>query len=217
MFLCEIDNEITLRLLQTKHTDELHSLVKNNLDHLGQWIPWVAYGTSKEQIESYMRSVEEQLKHNSAVHVGIWYTCDKAGYDDDLVGVVSTSRIDWANKTLSLGYWIEQNAESLSLVSRPVRFLIEFAFNELNMNRIEIRCAPENLASRRIPERLHFTQEGVLREAEQLNGRFVDHVLYSLLASDHHAREEIRERMCFECLATEPSGHVRDDIEYDCD
>jgi RimJ/RimL family protein N-acetyltransferase len=54
----------------------------------------------------------------------------------------------------------------------------------LNLNRIEVRIAPENQASRAVCIRLRFRHEGILREAEWLGDRFVDLEVYSLLKSD---------------------------------
>jgi ribosomal-protein-serine acetyltransferase len=52
------------------------------------------------------------------------------------------------------------------------------------LNRVEIRAAVANERSRAIPRRLGFTEEGVLRQAERVGDRFVDHVLYAMLAED---------------------------------
>jgi hypothetical protein len=48
--------------------------------------------------------------------------------------------------------------------------------------RVEIRAAPENARSRAIPERLGFTQEGTLRQVERVGDRYLDNVVYAMLA-----------------------------------
>ena len=52
------------------------------------------------------------------------------------------------------------------------------------LNRVEIRAAVGNERSRSIPERLGFRQEGVLRKAELVGDRYVDHAVYATLASE---------------------------------
>jgi ribosomal-protein-serine acetyltransferase len=62
--------------------------------------------------------------------------------------------------------------------------LVDYAFNELGLNRLEIRCATENTKSRAIPQRLGFKQEGTIRQAEWLYDHYVDLVVYGILASE---------------------------------
>ncbi len=69
-------------------------------------------------------------------------------------------------------------------MTRACRALVGHAFTELNLNRVEIRCASDNARSCAIPERLSFRREGLLREAEWLYDRFVDHVVYGLIRSE---------------------------------
>jgi ribosomal-protein-serine acetyltransferase len=69
-------------------------------------------------------------------------------------------------------------------MTRAVRAVVEHAFKDLGLHRVEIRCAVGNARSRAIPERLGFRQEGVLRDAEHVLGRRLDVVLYSRLATD---------------------------------
>jgi ribosomal-protein-serine acetyltransferase len=54
----------------------------------------------------------------------------------------------------------------------------------LGMNRVEVRAGVENLRSRRVAERLGFSLEGVMRQAERLGDRFIDHAVYAILASE---------------------------------
>lgn len=48
----------------------------------------------------------------------------------------------------------------------------------------EIRCAPENFASRAVPKRLGFTEEGLHRQVLAIHGGFQDLIMYAMLAKD---------------------------------
>jgi ribosomal-protein-serine acetyltransferase len=52
-----------------------------------------------------------------------------------------------------------------------------------------MECAAGNTGSRMVAERLGFSQEGVMRQAAWLNDRFVDHVMYGLLAQEWRAAD----------------------------
>lgn len=69
-------------------------------------------------------------------------------------------------------------------MTRAVKALTHYAFHELNLNRVDIRAAVENKKSRSIPERLGFVNEGRLRQAEWLYDRYVDCIIYGMLAED---------------------------------
>ncbi len=63
--------------------------------------------------------------------------------------------------------------------------VINFAFTELKMNRVQIRCAIGNVKSEKIPQRLNFKFEGIERDGELLpDGKFTDLEVYSLLKSE---------------------------------
>lgn len=62
--------------------------------------------------------------------------------------------------------------------------MIALCFNDLDLNRIEIKCATANLRSKTVPEKLGFLKEGVIRQGEFVHGEFIDLSLYSLLKLD---------------------------------
>jgi ribosomal-protein-serine acetyltransferase len=73
--------------------------------------------------------------------------------------------------------------------------LVDHALSTWRLHRVEIRAAPENRRSRAIPERLGFRQEGTLREAQLVDGRYLDSVIYAVLAADWDASNaELRMR-----------------------
>jgi ribosomal-protein-serine acetyltransferase len=69
-------------------------------------------------------------------------------------------------------------------MTAAVRLLVDHALSVWQLNRVEIRAATENHRSRAIPERLGFRQQGTLRRSELVNGRYLDQVVYSMLAAD---------------------------------
>ncbi|MNS61051.1 putative ribosomal N-acetyltransferase YdaF [compost metagenome] len=88
------------------------------------------------------------------------------------------------NRKASIGYWLGSAYQGKGLMTKSCKALIDYSFAELGLNRIEIRAGVGNQKSRSIPERLGFTEEGVIRQAELNEDRYIDHVVYGILASE---------------------------------
>jgi ribosomal-protein-serine acetyltransferase len=69
-------------------------------------------------------------------------------------------------------------------MTKCTQYLINYCFEELNLNRVEIRTAVNNVKSQNIPKKLGFQQEGMIRQAEKLNGQYSDSYVFSLLKSE---------------------------------
>jgi ribosomal-protein-serine acetyltransferase len=69
-------------------------------------------------------------------------------------------------------------------MTEAVRALVDHAFGPWGLHRVEIGAAVENARSRAVPERLGFRAEGVRREAERHGERYLDVVVYAMLAGD---------------------------------
>ncbi|HVF87449.1 MAG TPA: GNAT family protein, partial [Pyrinomonadaceae bacterium] len=92
---------------------------------------------------------------------------------------VSVDRIDWTNRVAEMGYSLGAEHQGRGIVTACMRVLIHYTFDELKLNRVELRCAAENLKSRAVAERLGFTREGELRESWLIHGRFVGQIVYA--------------------------------------
>jgi ribosomal-protein-serine acetyltransferase len=101
-----------------------------------------------------------------------------------LAGVVTFDYIDWGNRAALIGFWLGKSFQGRGIMTRTCTALIDLAFNEMGLNRVEISCAVENRRCRLVPERLRFREEGVSRQREWLYDHFVDTVSYGMLASD---------------------------------
>ena len=70
------------------------------------------------------------------------------------------------------------------IVTRSCKAIINFAFTELGLNRIEIKCAVSNDKSKGVAEKLQFKYEGILRQAELLHGKFIDLHLFGMVKEE---------------------------------
>ncbi|HEV2261859.1 MAG TPA: GNAT family protein [Candidatus Rubrimentiphilum sp.] len=168
---------VELRVLTATDAEDLHALICRNIDWLSPWMEWAHPEFSKAETLLFLERSEQGLRMRSDFNFGV----RKAG---ELVGNVGLHVLSRRDRTARIGYWLDEKATGQGLVTNAVRAIVEFAFNDLETHRIEIRCAPANRASRAIPERLGFTEEGTNREALRLRDRYQDLVMYSLLRTD---------------------------------
>jgi ribosomal-protein-serine acetyltransferase len=164
-----------LRPLEGGDAVELDALVKANPD-LEEWMPW-AEEQDLAGTERFIADVEQQRRNNNGFQVAI-------APDGPIIGVVGFHSVDWINRTTSIGYWLSASARGRGVMTTAVRALVEHAFDEWNLHRIEIHCAPDNHRSRAIPKRLGFREEATLRETELIDGRYLDSVVYGLLEGE---------------------------------
>ena len=173
----QVDDDVALGLFQPWHAPEVFNLVESSRVHLRRWLPWVDQQQRVEDAQAFIQDAIEQFVEGEAVHVGIWYR-------DRLAGVIGYHRIDNAHRVGEIGYWLGEQYQGRGIMTRACRAMVAYGFAELKLNRIEIKCTPENVRSRAVPERLGFREEGILREAETMGSVYVDNIVYGLFAQD---------------------------------
>ena len=176
MFICNIDANVALRSLSLEDVDQFFKLVYENRQHLGKWMFWVTEDYSLADAQRHITEAQERFAAKNGFEAGIWF-------NGQLAGCIRYNYIDWTHRNTELRYWLGADFEGNGLATKACRALIEHAFSELGLHRVEIRCMSENTKSRRVPERLGFVKEGVLREVRWRSDHFVDHIVYGMLAT----------------------------------
>ncbi|MGH9948576.1 MAG: GNAT family N-acetyltransferase [Pyrinomonadaceae bacterium] len=177
MFAHRVNDDQELKLLEERHAEALFDLLKNDWDYFREWMPNLHDNYSLEDAGSFIRNCLDRFAHGKDFSFGIW--CESI-----LVGVISLKSVDSVNQVASLAYFLGAAYQGKGLVTTSCRVLLDYAFTELKLHRVDILCVPENAKSRAIPERLGFTEEGRFREAQWLHTRFVDLVLYGMLVNE---------------------------------
>jgi len=177
MFHIEIAPGFELRQFQMADAEAVYAAADRNRAYLREWLPWVDRTHSAADIRDFIAARLEQLEARLGPNAAIWL-------DGEIVGAIGCHPIDWLHRNCSIGYWLDAGHQGKGVITRAVGALLDYLFDELELNRVAIQCGVGNRRSCAIPERLGFTREGLLREAEWVNDRWVDLVVWSMLARD---------------------------------
>jgi len=177
MEVLKVDENLELRLTSMRYEDELVSLVVDNLDHLHEWMAWATKPYDPNKTTEFIERVEKAYKEKTQIPFVIFS-------NDRAAGTIGLFNIDYSNRSAEIGYWLAENEQGKGLVTRCCKALIAHCFEELNLNRIVIKCAVENYKSQAIPEKLGFTREGEMRQERWHRDRFIGLIVYSILKEE---------------------------------
>ncbi|BDS07904.1 ribosomal-protein-serine acetyltransferase [Oceaniferula spumae] len=174
-----INENFHLRLTNPDDAEETFAVVDRNREYLRQWMPWVDGVQSSDAIRQHLDSLQAGI-HDCPEFVLV--------YHGKIVGRLGFHRIDEQNRNTSVGYWLDAGQQGQGLMTMAVKAAVDYAIHTRKLHRVVLMAAVDNLASRAIPERLGFQQEGIARDGERLYDHFVDLAVYSILEPEWSAR-----------------------------
>jgi ribosomal-protein-serine acetyltransferase len=130
-----------------------------------------------EDTRTFINRALRDHQQGEGIHTGIW--CEGA-----LVGVIDLFKVDRANGSGEVGYWLAPSHRGRGVMTRCCAGLTDHALRVAGLNRVEIRTVVGNDDSEAIPRRLGFTLEGLLREAYWLYDGYKDVRVYGMLATE---------------------------------
>ncbi len=171
-----VSEQILLKQIELADAEDIFETIDSQRSYLGKWLPFVAVSLS---IVNTVFFIDKMLEDTNENYVFVIH------YKGVFAGLIGFKGNDKQNKRTEIGYWLAENYQKKGIVIQSVKRLCEFAFDELSMNRIQIRCAVGNEPSKKIPNKLGFVLEGVERDGEKLTGGiFTDLEVYSKLKTD---------------------------------
>jgi len=183
MFTCHIDDNLELHLPEDRDTEVMFALFEKDIEYLTYWNDWPkrikTFEDCKNFIMNHRRSYAEEKSIPAAMV-----------FQGQVVGISCLSiQEKYVVKTGGLDYWIGKDYQGKGIVTKSCKVLLNYAFNDLKLNRISLRIKHvsndnENRQSRRVAERLGFIKEGVQRQGGVARNQFMDMVCYSLLQNE---------------------------------
>ncbi|MBV9893768.1 MAG: GNAT family N-acetyltransferase [Chloroflexi bacterium] len=179
MFSLKVDEELSLVLAEDRHAGVMTDLIVRNQARLARWEPWAEHPATLEGTRTYIRAALEDFARGRQISTIMTIT---SGDEPRFIGRCGM-RINPQLGHGDIGYWIDGDYESQGLTSRAARGLITATFDELRLNKVDLRTSVGNQRSRGLAERLGFTFEGILPRGLQFIHRADDVALYAVTAA----------------------------------
>ncbi|MFW9820927.1 MAG: GNAT family N-acetyltransferase [Candidatus Thorarchaeota archaeon] len=168
---------------------ETISLIPHNSEYINLYIKWF----NDPKVRKYAREIIpirideakkwfEESKRGIPEDVGfvIWHKKDKKP-----IGTIELNMINWVDGWANLGATIgEPTYWNKNLTTEAAKLVIEYAFNELNLNKLQACAAVKNIGSWSVIEKLGFEFEGFGKKEMYVDGIYLDEKRYGLLKED---------------------------------
>lgn len=173
--ILKINEHVELKSVQLSDAAEIFEVIDREREMLRRWLPFVDKTLSVTDTENYIQSVESMPLESRDLVFAI-------RYQGAFAGLVGLKNRDANNKRAEIGYWLSKAFQKKGLVMESIKSLIRLAFEKMDIHRIQIKCAVNNIQSKNIPRRLNFILEGTERDGELLvDGVYTDLEVYSIL------------------------------------
>jgi len=172
-----VNETVTLRLLKTEDAQSLYEQVCASQEHLFPFMPWVGNYTSAAAAQKFIEQKLKDLERQKGLAMGIFL-------NQNLIGVIGIERWDHYLKVAEIGYWLTKTETNKGIMFKALKTFLGHIFHTLKLEKVEIRCLPENERSIYLAKKLGARQEGVLRHAFKINGQVNALVVLGILKSE---------------------------------
>lgn len=161
-------------------------------DDLQRALRWINDPQTREMLAGPYLPVTEKMERDFIESAGAnrdqSHLAIMLRHDDRHIGVCGFNVIRWRERAAIFGLFIgEKDLRGKGYGTDVTKLMLKYAFETLNLNRVELGVMADNQAGIRAYERAGFVREGVQREHCYRGGRYVDQILYAVLARDYFA------------------------------
>ena len=176
-FKMHIEDDLYLVYPELRMAQELFELIDSDRDHLRPFLDFidgvVDYTNQEDYFKMKLEGVAKQTDALFFIAIG-----------DKLIGCSDFHFINLVSKQAEIGYWIHSDYKNKGIITRVVKKLCEYAFQNLELNRVTIVADVENLSSNRVAVKNGFTFVGTQKEERVMYDEYRDMNYYYLLKRD---------------------------------
>lgn len=185
---------VMLRALKVSDFQEWKKVRLENIDWLTKWEPTRPAGmpdviNDRNAFGARCNARDRERHLGSGYGFGIFV-------NDIFCGEINLSSIQRGPfQSCYVGYWIDEGHAGNSYTPEALAVVLKYAFEDLNLHRVQVAIIPRNTSSRRVVEKLSLREEGIAERYLEINGEWEDHIRYAFTSEEWDSRkEEISER-----------------------
>jgi [ribosomal protein S5]-alanine N-acetyltransferase len=177
-----LDAPVGLRPIRVKDAASWRDARVRNAAWLRPWEPTnpetPLYHSSLGPYVSMARTMRREARHGLTLP---WVVT----YDGRFAGQLTIGSIVWGSaRSAQVGYWIDEAYAGRGITPTALAMALDQCFFGIGLHRIEATIRPENVASRRVVEKLGFREEGLRRRCLHIDGAWHDHICYAMTVED---------------------------------
>lgn len=180
LFETAVRDGVVLKPLEPWHAPAFAEHMDRARDHIRPWVGPAFVTDTVEGARATLQRYATATARDGARIYGLWD-------GERIIGGVMFVAFDAGWGICEVGCWLEPGAVGRGLVTRSVALLMEWAFEERGVSRVEWRCRTDNLRSVAIARRLGMRSEGVLRSSWVFAGSRYDKEVFSILRGEWEA------------------------------
>jgi ribosomal-protein-serine acetyltransferase len=168
---------IKIRPYRTGDADALFEAARESIEEVFPWLSWCHPEYMISEAHEWVATQVELFAK------GAQYEFVVVSEAQDYLGACGLNHLDSINRSANLGYWVRTSAAGQGVASTAARSLVEWAFSNTEIERIEIVAAVTNKQSQAVAEKAGAFREGIARSRLFVHDRFHDAVIYSIIKS----------------------------------
>jgi ribosomal-protein-alanine N-acetyltransferase len=174
-------NRLRLVRLNEEHAEKIRDFYIRNAAHLDPWEPLREPGF--DRVESHRRTLAfERRATLNGMMVRFWiFKKEDTELEHPIGSAALTNIVRGVFKSCYLGYKIDNQEINNGYMTEALEKVLEIAFEELELHRVEANIMPRNHRSLRVIEKLGFEQEGLSKRYLKINGTWEDHYRFALI------------------------------------
>jgi [ribosomal protein S5]-alanine N-acetyltransferase len=131
--------------------------------------------TLEAQLER-IRMFQEDSENDQSYNFGIFTA------DDELIGTINLFQVLRGSlQSAFIGYFLDKKHNGKGYTTEAAKLLVDYAFSELKLHRIEAGVMPHNIGSIRVLEKAGFHKEGIAVKNVKINGKWEDHQVLAII------------------------------------